>query len=625
LASLNVEGLEQLPVQRIIEGYKKDEFAKEIITVLNSVDTTHHYNRKYQLYEGLIYVILSNRKHIFGEVSKARVYVPDVNTLRTDLVKLFHDLPAGGHRDADATYLHTAIHFFFPRMYDAVRKLVKRCEDCQRTKYQTQSTKAYHQPLEAPSSKPWDDIATDFLTGLPESVNSASGERHNKIQIYVDRLSRKVHLVPGKTTDTAYTTAVRYRDRVFPHEGIPRSIVSDRDPLFTSEFWTHLGRSLGVTFKMSSGHRPQTDGLSERMVGVVTTMISIFVNYRQNDWADYLGMLQFALNSNSVKNRNSQTPFLMTKGYEPLGPADLILPRLSKKDLAEIQHQDSSKSIDFVARQKGAAQDALDAIIHSQDVVARRINKKLKPKTYKVGDKVYLDKNHVYPAGEREKDSFKLRSRWVGPYTVVTNVGHHPVKLDLTGDKLLNHPVYHVESTKPVNSGTIFKMAENMVHDEWVVENVKNFKYQRNVPKWLVDWGGISQYGTSVTSRHTWEPLDNLVDRVTKQPIGKLIEFERERTGLDDTLETGWNYPVCRHGKVHHFKDGWDVYFTSKNDTLAKIAKKLNVSCRKLFSQNILAYAIGDTRKIPKGQPRGANILEPLRKLPQGEQLRVPK
>ena len=613
-----IEGVENFSKKKITDGHADDPLAKEILKELKSPHNDHHYNRKYQELNGLLYLVHSQPQH--GLVpQRGRVYIPDSGDLRTEIIKFFHDNVTCAHRDADGTYMHVAENYYFPNMYKAIRLVVKNCEDCQRTKYITKSMSGLHQPLEAPAPQPWQNIATDFCCGLVESIDTVSKETYNKIQIYVDRLSREVVLVPGHNTDSAVTTARRYRDRVFPFKGLPESIVSDRDPLFTSEFWGSMSDIFNTRLKMSSAHHPQTDGLSERMVGVLTTMISIFVNYRQNDWADYLGLLQFALNRHTVKNRDNLTPFLISQGYNPFGPTDFTLP-------AKVTQQGSGETIDFHKRQQAAAQAAHDAIVAGQDVVARRTNRSRTRVTYQPGDKLYLKKDHIFPPGERDKPSHKLRQRWMGPYTVIRRVGELAVELDIKGDKLLNHPVFHVESTKPCPAGTVLEKAERLGAsadgDEWVVESIDNFRYHFGKPQWLVNWGGMQIEGTTTYSARTWQTIDDFVIPNSTDYISKLVEFERKRTGLSDTLDTGWNYPNKTPGRTHKFNDGWSVYFTRKNQTILEVAKFLKVTVKDLYEQNIMAYAIGDDRA---GQPIGKGKLANKRKLPRGEQLRVPK
>ena len=53
-------------------------------------------------------------------------------------------------------------------------------------------------------------------------------------------------------------------DKWYCENGLPLEIISDRDKLFLSKFWTHLHKLTGVKIKMSTAYHPKTDGASER-------------------------------------------------------------------------------------------------------------------------------------------------------------------------------------------------------------------------------------------------------------------------------------------------------------------------------------------------------------------------
>ncbi|KAG3118220.1 hypothetical protein PC116_g27505 [Phytophthora cactorum] len=75
----------------------------------------------------------------------------------------------------------------------------------------------------------------DFIFGLPPDAQGRSG-----VLVFVDRFSKMVHLIPVLDTVTTADTAVHFIGAVFRHHGLLESIVSDRDPRFTSAFWTKL-------------------------------------------------------------------------------------------------------------------------------------------------------------------------------------------------------------------------------------------------------------------------------------------------------------------------------------------------------------------------------------------------
>ncbi len=74
------------------------------------------------------------------------------------------------------------------------------------------------------------------------------------------------HFIPIKEKATAQKTRRLFFTHVFKHHGLPKDIVSDRDPKFTSKFWQALWKCMGLELKMSTTFRPQTDGQTKRVI-----------------------------------------------------------------------------------------------------------------------------------------------------------------------------------------------------------------------------------------------------------------------------------------------------------------------------------------------------------------------
>ncbi|MBW0532900.1 hypothetical protein O181_072615 [Austropuccinia psidii MF-1] len=89
-------------------------------------------------------------------------------------------------------------------------------------------------------------------------------ENFNSCLIIVDRFSKSVRFLPCQKEDTAMDTALLFWDNIISTCGIPKIIISDRDPKFTSEFWTNLYDILGAEHEFSTAYHPQKDGLAER-------------------------------------------------------------------------------------------------------------------------------------------------------------------------------------------------------------------------------------------------------------------------------------------------------------------------------------------------------------------------
>ena len=132
------------------------------------------------------------------------------------------------------------------------------CSSCQRNKPSNRRPAGLLQPLPIPD-RPWESISMDFITQLPRTSDG-----FDSILVFVDRLTKMVHLAPGKTTDTATIVAKRFLNTVFKLHGLPRQIISDRDARFTGHFWHGLMNLLGIKLGLSTAFHPQTDGQTER-------------------------------------------------------------------------------------------------------------------------------------------------------------------------------------------------------------------------------------------------------------------------------------------------------------------------------------------------------------------------
>ena len=89
----------------------------------------------------------------------------------------------------------------------------------------------------------------------------------------------------------------------FRSHGLPKSIITDRDTKFTSNFWRSLFKSLGTNLKFSTAFHPQTDGQFERMNRTLISTLRAYVNANHNNWDKLLPYVEFLIN-NSVKNES---------------------------------------------------------------------------------------------------------------------------------------------------------------------------------------------------------------------------------------------------------------------------------------------------------------------------------
>ena len=120
---------------------------------------------------------------------------------------------------------------------------------------------------------------------------------------------------------------------VFARYGLPSKIISDRDPRFASKFTRELCRLLGIQQNISTAYHPRTDGQSERTNQWLEQYLRFWVSERQDDWARYLPMAEFAHN-NWTSETTKESPFQVLMGYHPRADwsdAPTPLPRVSTR------------------------------------------------------------------------------------------------------------------------------------------------------------------------------------------------------------------------------------------------------------------------------------------------------
>ncbi|KAF1318872.1 Pol protein, partial [Globisporangium splendens] len=264
---------------------------------------------RFSYHDGLLWHRLSNFDY-------PRVYVPHDQDLKLSILHEFHDAPASGHLGREKTFLQVSNVFWWPHQYKWVANYVRSCEQCQRVKPAGKNKAPLH-PLPIPQDC-WKSVSMDFVFGFPEDK-----ARNTGVVVFVDRLSKMVHVAPVRKHVTAQETACLFLEHVFRYHGLPESIVSDRDPRFTAAFWRELFRLLGTDLALSTADHPETDGQTERVNRVVEDILRSIAVDHPRDWSRWLPYAEFAINS-SEHASTAVTPFYFNSLRHPRVPATLF-------------------------------------------------------------------------------------------------------------------------------------------------------------------------------------------------------------------------------------------------------------------------------------------------------------
>jgi hypothetical protein len=142
----------------------------------------------------------------------------------------------------------------------------------------------------------------DFIVGLPKSVNKSV------IMVVFDRISKYAHFCALQHPFTTATVAQIFMDNIFKLYGMPNSIVSDRDPTFTNNFWQELFKLQGTQLNINTTYLPQMDGQIEVINTCLETYLRCFASKRKNRWDEWLPLAEWWYNT-SYDTTTRTTPF----------------------------------------------------------------------------------------------------------------------------------------------------------------------------------------------------------------------------------------------------------------------------------------------------------------------------
>ncbi|GJR78304.1 putative nucleotidyltransferase, ribonuclease H, partial [Tanacetum coccineum] len=354
-----------------------------------------------------------------------RLCVPNDQALREKVMTEAHSSPFTIHPGSTKMYRDLKQYFWWNGMKQDVAMFVSKCMTCQQVKIKHQRASGLLQPLEIPMWK-WDDISMDFVTGLPTTQ-----KRHDAIWVVVDRLTKSAHFLPIRKNYGISKLAEIFRQEIVRLHGTPTSIVSDRDPKFTSRFWKGLQKAWGTRLKFSTAFHPQTDGQSERTIQTLEDMLRACALEWTGSWDEYLCLVEFAYN-NSWHASIKAAPFELLYGRKCRAPIcwDEVGERLIEgPELIEITNEKVAVAKEKLKEARSRQKSYADK--HRRDL------------EFQVGDRVFL-KVSPFRGVKRFGIKGKLSPRFIGPFEILERIGEVSYRLALPPQLSHVHDVFHV-------------------------------------------------------------------------------------------------------------------------------------------------------------------------------------
>lgn len=403
-----------------------------------------------------------------------------------------------GHLGFAKTESYLRRFFWWPRLGKDVRSFCESCSVCQATKTSNERPQGLLHTLPIPV-KPWSSIGMDFVGPFPLVDNL------DYIWVVLCRLTSLVHLIPLRTTTTAAQLAPIFMSQVVRLHGLPETIVSDRDPKFTSQFWSETHRLLGVKLSKSTAFHPQSNGASERMIRKISQILRAAVRPDQLDWPKHLPSVEFAINS-SVNASTGFAPFELTYGYMPT-----ILTDVGTSNFAGVQ--------DFADNARHMVIRAHDALIEARVEQTFQANKRRRrdDPRLQVGQTAYLSTKNLNLPKAR---AHKLMPKYIGPYKITASDRERSSYTLELPDELLRRRIHHTfhasllrpavpndDAKFPNREATFFYDFGDDPEREWLVDSIVDHEFRGNSIHFHVLW---NTGDTTVEPRQNCEDLEAL-------------------------------------------------------------------------------------------------------------------
>jgi hypothetical protein len=241
-----------------------------------------------------------------------RLFISENIELKVQIIYRTHNSGAGGHPGRMKITELISRSYFWPKITHDIQNYVKSCHFCKRVKAFRSAPPGYLRPLPV-LFQAWQDISVDYITPLP--IYEQNGLKYHHVVVVVCCFTKMRHFIPI-TGLTAAELADAFVARIYAFHGAPDTIISDRGTQFISEFWRKLFARLSIILKHSSAYHPKINGQTEKINVILKQYLRAYMNFRQNNWVDWLPLAEFASN-NIVSETTGFSPFFANYGFNP--------------------------------------------------------------------------------------------------------------------------------------------------------------------------------------------------------------------------------------------------------------------------------------------------------------------
>ncbi len=385
----------------------------------------------YRVENGLLYkYIKCSLPEFYGESDFWKLVVPKDH--RKSILERCHDIPAAGHVGMFKTFWKVRQQYIWPKMQADIVRYVKGCRTCARYKVERKAP-AGLMGGRPTITAPWQLISLDFIGPFPRSTQG-----YTYTLVVTDHFTKYVLLFPIRT-GSAKILSRCVEEGVFLVYGAPKYLVCDNGTQMRSREFRKLCESYGVTLSYTPLYYPRSDP-TERVNGVVKTMIATTVKKDHRHWADNLAAIGCAIRS-SRHETTGYSPYFANFGREH---------KLFGTDFDNsVSEPGSDLTSQIRKRQVGFEQLYTNIVAKLRSAFVRNkhaYDLRRRPVRFEVGQEVWRRDKSLSDAAAHY--AAKLGPKFVGPFIIARRAGAWTYKLaDEHGN---GKGVWHVQDLKPV-------------------------------------------------------------------------------------------------------------------------------------------------------------------------------
>ena len=233
---------------------------------------------------------------------EGRIYVLNNKKIKEEILKENHNLVDMGHPEQHRMLKLLKRTYWWPGLKEDVKRYIQEYFKCRQNKVQYQRKAGELHPLEIPQG-PWQEISIDIIGSLPKS------NKMDTILVIVNQFTKIICLKTTMMNILSEGIAKIYRDDIWKLHGVPRRILSNRGPQFTSKFIEEFTKALRTKRQLLMAYHPQTERINQE----IGMFLWHYVNYQQDDWTNWLAAAEFQYN-NKKHAVTGKTPFELNFG-----------------------------------------------------------------------------------------------------------------------------------------------------------------------------------------------------------------------------------------------------------------------------------------------------------------------